>query len=1739
MQKLYKPIISLMLLLMASLASAQIPTSGLVHRFTFNSSLANNTGSYTLAGASGNYVADRNGNPNAAQNVTTQISNAGIPNLPLGNAIGTVSFWYQSNSKKDHVLFAYGDGAKWFMINYLATSEMISLWNTGLDVSHPYTGEWAHIAITSTGNLATVYINGVQRGSIATAFSIDGNPVSMFGGASGQHDYKIDDLLIYNRALTAQEITTIYNDACPTNATPAKNLNICPGSTTTLSATGSDVKWYDAATGGNEVGTGNTFTTPEINSAVTYYAEASSCADRVGVAINISICAVDVCAGLVAAYSFQNSLNDRLTDGSPFSGGTFTTDRHGEANSALVTTAGQSRTANIANLPTGSASRTVSLWFKPTSYSGSLFRYGTAGARQYFGMYFNNDGRLFLQVHTNDVLIPNSQVTLNEWHHLSVKTSGSIAYITIDGVGRGGYPISGGFATGSSPFMIGDFNGAVDDLRIYNITTFDHADLSLFYFNNYCPIPSPTVAQQPIILCAGSTLADVAVTGSNIRWYSSESPSQATEYPATTVLTEGGTVYATQTLAGEESAAIAVTIGINALVTPSFTEIGAICAGSNFTLPLISTNSITGTWSPAINNMETTSYTFTPDEGSCTTGPITMTVTITESVTPEFEQLEGVCVGENFQLPTTSVNGITGTWTPAVDNTQTLEYTFTPDQGQGECVNTATMTVTVYAAPYSTTPSQNLTVCAGQSTSLYAFGDELHWFDASEGGVLIGTGSALELASVNDNLTVYVQSGAAGCASTPRTAIDVTISNAAECSVYDADVCTGMVSGYTFDRVNTDVNGVKGINSVLTFTTDRHGLNNAVDLNEYTLKAAAIENLPSGNAARSVSLWLSVFDASGGDPRIFYYGGGAAGQMFGMNLNNYNKAAPGDMTFIGYGPAYDQAISNSNLIAESSKWHHLVAQYDGTNVSVYLDGVLLQSFARSLNTAASNAIYFGNFNGAIDDLRIYDRALSSDEIQNLYEVNKYCGNTAAPGIGSSLTFCESDHATLSDIEVPGSNIKWYSSVNTPLIAATTVLQDGATYYCTQTLNGVESAPSAVTVSITASQTPVFSQLGAVCAGGNIELPTTSENGITGTWSPEINSQQTTTYTFTADVNGCTESVTMTVQVTQQAIPEFTQVAAICKGETLSDLPTTSENGITGTWSPAINTEATTTYTFTAADGECAATASMTIVVNEPTIPAFELASSICIGDEAMALPTTSINGVSGSWSPTFSNTETTTYTFTPEAGICAASVEHTITVNQLVTPTFEMAANICVDQELILTTTSVEGIEGTWSPAPNSQESTTYTFTPAAGQCASTTTFTVSVGAPVTPLFDEIPAICAGESFELPAVSKNGISGTWSSEANNQTTTTYTFKPSISCANTTELTVVVNPVVTPAFDLVASICAGSELAALPTTSLNGISGTWSPAVNNQETTTYTFTPSGETCAQAVTKTIVVNQPTEPTFMLDTEICTGANFNLPSISLNGITGSWSPAFNNLETTTYTFTPSASSCATTFSATITVVDQVTPAFSFEEKMCKYSEFILPETSNNGISGSWSPAFNDELTTTYTFTPDENECAVSVTKTIIIENISEVVTLSNGTLTAAQAGADYRWFDCSLESYIDGATAQTYTPTESGDYGVEITLNECTVYSECFSVEILEEILNAPKVISSLEIYPNPAQEFLNVEVKESVQISILSVTGQTLHTHMLKAGSNRLEIKSMKSGVYIIRSAKGDYIRFIKD
>lgn len=64
----------------------------------------------------------------------------------------------------------------------------------------------------------------------------------------------------------------------PANTTSISNLSICYGSNTTLSASGNGtLSWYDAASGGNFLGNGSNYQTPDLTNSTTYYVQDSTC----------------------------------------------------------------------------------------------------------------------------------------------------------------------------------------------------------------------------------------------------------------------------------------------------------------------------------------------------------------------------------------------------------------------------------------------------------------------------------------------------------------------------------------------------------------------------------------------------------------------------------------------------------------------------------------------------------------------------------------------------------------------------------------------------------------------------------------------------------------------------------------------------------------------------------------------------------------------------------------------------------------------------------------------------------------------------------------------------------------------------------------------------------------------------------------------------------------------------------------------------------------------------------------------------------------------------------------------------------------------------------------------------------------------------------------------------------------------------------------------------------------------
>jgi gliding motility-associated-like protein len=151
--------------------------------------------------------------------------------------------------------------------------------------------------------------------------------------------------------------------------------------------------------------------------------------------------------------------------------------------------------------------------------------------------------------------------------------------------------------------------------------------------------------------------------------------------------------------------------------TPStFVPIGPFCETENATLPSVSAEGFTGTWSPSIVDMTNfsaagQSFTFQPDPNQCANSG-TLNVVVLDAIDATFNFSTTYCQGSvPAALPGNSLNGYSGTWLPNVIATNTVgssNYVFTPNVGS--CANTTSVGMTINApiAPVFNLP---LTVC--------------------------------------------------------------------------------------------------------------------------------------------------------------------------------------------------------------------------------------------------------------------------------------------------------------------------------------------------------------------------------------------------------------------------------------------------------------------------------------------------------------------------------------------------------------------------------------------------------------------------------------------------------------------------------------------------------------------------------------------------------------------------------------------------------------------------------------------------------------------------------------------------------------------------------------------------------------------------------------------------------------------------------------------------------------------
>ena len=111
---------------------------------------------------------------------------------------------------------------------------------------------------------------------------------------------------------------------------------------------------------------------------------------------------------------------------------------------------------------------------------------------------------------------------------------------------------------------------------------------------------------------------------------------------------------------------------------------------------------------------------------------------------------------------------------------------------------------------------------------------------------------------------------------------------------------------------------------------------------------------------------------------------------FDISVGNSNSSSPGSIFFSQKSELQSANVHSTQLT--SNVWNHVVCQKTGSNYQIWLNGVLDSSTSISISNKVSNDndFYIGSdgingnyFSGSLDEIRIYNRGLSSNEILNL------------------------------------------------------------------------------------------------------------------------------------------------------------------------------------------------------------------------------------------------------------------------------------------------------------------------------------------------------------------------------------------------------------------------------------------------------------------------------------------------------------------------------------------------------------------------------------------------------------------------------------------------------------------------------------------------------------------------------------------------------------------------------------
>ena len=207
--------------------------------------------------------------------------------------------------------------------------------------------------------------------------------------------------------------------------------------------------------------------------------------------------------------------------------------------------------------------------------------------------------------------------------------------------------------------------------------------------------------------------------------------------------------------------------------------------------------------------------------------------------------------------------------------------------------------------------------------------------------------------------------------------------------------------------------------------------------------ALSLDGSTESGAAGSMNLSGSALSFEGWiKPSSFKSASPYISSLMGTEVSDSNSAflrlgdaglANNKLQFVVSINNVQQKLASATAL-NANTWYHVAATYDGANMKLYINGVLDATKAQTGNVNSTGAFNVGylyntsrNFNGKIDEVRVWKRALSQTEIsQNMCNVTVPATSLAAywkfnEGSGSTVQDTSGNGVTLTLTGVDASN----------------------------------------------------------------------------------------------------------------------------------------------------------------------------------------------------------------------------------------------------------------------------------------------------------------------------------------------------------------------------------------------------------------------------------------------------------------------------------------------------------------------------------------------------------------------------------------------------------------------------------------------------------------------------------------------------------------------------------------------